>query len=387
MNRCITVLPLRALLPGLRRRPRPRRHRRRTTASTSAATRTACSRASSAATWSRSARPACSPTRRSSSTTRASGTSTSAPSVCVHCGVGCNILPGERYGGLRRILNRYNREVNGYFLCDRGRFGYEFVNRPERPLQPLLRASRGRARRAPTPIAALERFAELLAQGHAARHRLAARLPRVDLRARARGGRRCASAAASRDAEAGLLERQAAILAAGPAASASLEDVRHVRRRAGARRGPHRHRAGARARAAAGGDGGAHREPAARHPALARRGAARVGGHQARAVLHRLAAADAARRRGDALGAARRRRRRRARAGGGASRCGEGDGAARARSSPCRRYRQAGRGDRGGAARARSGRWSSPAPRAAIAVCSTPPPRWRPPAASAPASR
>jgi NADH-quinone oxidoreductase subunit G len=36
--------------------------------------------------------------------------------------------PGERYGELRRILNRYNREVNGYFLCDRGRYGYEFVN-------------------------------------------------------------------------------------------------------------------------------------------------------------------------------------------------------------------------------------------------------------------
>ncbi|HSQ79200.1 MAG TPA: NADH-quinone oxidoreductase subunit NuoG [Candidatus Bathyarchaeia archaeon] len=51
-----------------------------------------------------------------------------APSVCVHCGLGCNTIPGERYGTLRRILNRYNGEVNGYFLCDRGRFGYEFVN-------------------------------------------------------------------------------------------------------------------------------------------------------------------------------------------------------------------------------------------------------------------
>jgi NADH-quinone oxidoreductase subunit G len=51
-----------------------------------------------------------------------------APSVCVHCGLGCNIIAGERYGTLRRILNRYNGAVNGYFLCDRGRFGYEFVN-------------------------------------------------------------------------------------------------------------------------------------------------------------------------------------------------------------------------------------------------------------------
>ncbi len=51
-----------------------------------------------------------------------------APSVCVHCGLGCNTVPGERYGTVRRIHSRYNSEVNGYFLCDRGRFGYEFVN-------------------------------------------------------------------------------------------------------------------------------------------------------------------------------------------------------------------------------------------------------------------
>ncbi len=50
------------------------------------------------------------------------------PSVCVHCSVGCNIIASERYGSLRRIMSRYNGAVNGYFICDRGRFGYEFVN-------------------------------------------------------------------------------------------------------------------------------------------------------------------------------------------------------------------------------------------------------------------
>jgi NADH-quinone oxidoreductase subunit G len=62
-----------------------------------------------------------------------------APSVCVHCGLGCNTIPGERYGTLRRILNRYNGQVNGYFICDRGRFGYGFVNHQRRLRQPLLR--------------------------------------------------------------------------------------------------------------------------------------------------------------------------------------------------------------------------------------------------------
>ena len=61
-----------------------------------------------------------------------------APSVCVHCSLGCNIAPGERYGELRRVINRYNGEVNGYFLCDRGRFGYGFVNSPERIRTPRI---------------------------------------------------------------------------------------------------------------------------------------------------------------------------------------------------------------------------------------------------------
>jgi NADH-quinone oxidoreductase subunit G len=55
-----------------------------------------------------------------------------APAVCPHCGMGCNVIPGERYGELRRVLARYNEQVNGFFICDRGRFGYEFVNAPER---------------------------------------------------------------------------------------------------------------------------------------------------------------------------------------------------------------------------------------------------------------
>jgi len=66
-----------------------------------------------------------------------------APSICVHCALGCNTLLGERYGTLRRIRNRYHYEVNGYFLCDRGRFGYEFVNAGTRIRQPLLRGKEG----------------------------------------------------------------------------------------------------------------------------------------------------------------------------------------------------------------------------------------------------
>lgn len=61
------------------------------------------------------------------------------PSICQQCSVGCNTSPGERYGELRRIENRYHGEINHYFLCDRGRFGYGYVNRKDRPRQPLFR--------------------------------------------------------------------------------------------------------------------------------------------------------------------------------------------------------------------------------------------------------
>ena len=64
-----------------------------------------------------------------------------APSVCQNCSVGCNTSPGERYGEIRRVENRFNGAVNHYFLCDRGRFGYGFVNRKDRPIAPKFAGS------------------------------------------------------------------------------------------------------------------------------------------------------------------------------------------------------------------------------------------------------
>ncbi|MCU9949642.1 NADH-quinone oxidoreductase subunit NuoG [Pseudomonas sp. PDM13] len=79
-----------------------------------------------------------------------------APSICHGCSSGCNISPGERYGEIRRIENRFNGSVNQYFLCDRGRFGYGYVNREDRPRQPLLGAQKLGL------DAALDKAAELL---------------------------------------------------------------------------------------------------------------------------------------------------------------------------------------------------------------------------------
>jgi NADH-quinone oxidoreductase subunit G len=88
-----------------------------------------------------------------------------APSICVHCGLGCNTIPGERYGELRRIRNRYNAAVNGYFLCDRGRYGYGFVNSEQRLVKPLLRKERGAAAEPAATETIVEHIGSLLADG------------------------------------------------------------------------------------------------------------------------------------------------------------------------------------------------------------------------------
>lgn len=55
-----------------------------------------------------------------------------APSICGQCSLGCNITPAERDGTVKRITNRYHGQVNGYFICDRGRYGYSYNNSEER---------------------------------------------------------------------------------------------------------------------------------------------------------------------------------------------------------------------------------------------------------------
>jgi NADH-quinone oxidoreductase subunit G len=61
-----------------------------------------------------------------------------APSICAHCGLGCNISMGSRYGTLRRVVNRYSSDINGYFICDRGRYAYEAANSERRIRQPRV---------------------------------------------------------------------------------------------------------------------------------------------------------------------------------------------------------------------------------------------------------
>ncbi|HEY5973609.1 MAG TPA: NADH-quinone oxidoreductase subunit NuoG [Geobacteraceae bacterium] len=61
-----------------------------------------------------------------------------APSVCPHCSLGCTTTPAARYRELLKVMARRNDAVNGWFICDRGRFANSEVNDPARPRTPLV---------------------------------------------------------------------------------------------------------------------------------------------------------------------------------------------------------------------------------------------------------
>lgn len=79
-----------------------------------------------------------------------------ARSVCVHCSVGCNVLPGYHHTQYRRNKPVSNPAVNKFFLCDRGRYGSEYLNSPSR-----LRTAFVRGREMPA-LGAIKETARLL---------------------------------------------------------------------------------------------------------------------------------------------------------------------------------------------------------------------------------
>jgi NADH-quinone oxidoreductase subunit G len=64
---------------------------------------------------------------------------TNVPSLCNHCGVGCNTVLSTRTGQIKRIMPRQNEAVNEIWICDKGRFGHHFNGSPNRLTTPLIR--------------------------------------------------------------------------------------------------------------------------------------------------------------------------------------------------------------------------------------------------------
>lgn len=59
--------------------------------------------------------------------------------ICPYCGVGCGIYLGIRGGLVVSVKGDPDNPVNKGNLCVKGRFGYEYVNHPERLTSPLIK--------------------------------------------------------------------------------------------------------------------------------------------------------------------------------------------------------------------------------------------------------
>ena len=64
------------------------------------------------------------------------------PTVCGLCPVGCNVSVTTREGKPKRVLSRNHPEVDGGWLCDKGRFAFGHVAADDRIREPLERVRR-----------------------------------------------------------------------------------------------------------------------------------------------------------------------------------------------------------------------------------------------------
>lgn len=60
-------------------------------------------------------------------------------SVCNNCSVGCNVRIDVRVDKIMRLMSRANDDIDDGWLCNRGRWDFEFVNSRERLRTPLIR--------------------------------------------------------------------------------------------------------------------------------------------------------------------------------------------------------------------------------------------------------
>ncbi|MFJ6798556.1 NADH-quinone oxidoreductase subunit G [Streptomyces sp. NPDC091268] len=67
----------------------------------------------------------------------------SSPSVCEHCAGGCATRTDHRRGKVLRRLAAEDPEVNEEWICDKGRFGFRYAQRPDRLTTPLVRGADG----------------------------------------------------------------------------------------------------------------------------------------------------------------------------------------------------------------------------------------------------
>ena len=61
------------------------------------------------------------------------------PSVCTECSNGCNVWFDHRVGKFVRLNGRTNEAVNEEWTCDKGKFGHDWYNSPDRSTKVMVR--------------------------------------------------------------------------------------------------------------------------------------------------------------------------------------------------------------------------------------------------------
>ena len=61
------------------------------------------------------------------------------PSLCIHCSLVCRTIAGARFREVMRQEAPVDELDKGFFICDRGRYGFPYTNLEERPRKPLLK--------------------------------------------------------------------------------------------------------------------------------------------------------------------------------------------------------------------------------------------------------
>jgi len=78
-----------------------------------------------------------------------------ASSVCPGCATGCNIRIDHEAGRIYRLKPRYNPEVNGRWMCDKGRMTYKAVHEDGRLGDPMVGGQTGNWAQVPGAVADL----------------------------------------------------------------------------------------------------------------------------------------------------------------------------------------------------------------------------------------
>ncbi|HIQ06234.1 MAG TPA: 4Fe-4S dicluster domain-containing protein, partial [Anaerolineae bacterium] len=64
---------------------------------------------------------------------------TKVTTTCGYCGVGCQFDLNIKDGQVVKVTSNWDAPANGGMLCVKGRFGFEYINHPDRLTKPLVR--------------------------------------------------------------------------------------------------------------------------------------------------------------------------------------------------------------------------------------------------------